>query len=210
MIGSVAAASGEHPLFRTLVVCGASLVGLSCGGRTAADDQPGAGATGVPEPESGRGGTRGAGGRDGKGGTDAVNSAETLCPAACASPAQFFCDDFKAGTNCRCNPDAPRTSKECAVHWDFHCASAAAPSRCTGSIAVGPTFGCRCSRELRPEDCKHTAHFRCDQYQRVALGCRCDPTAPSKPEDCTPPARFSCSEASPPIGCNCVELVPIR
>jgi hypothetical protein len=97
------------------------------------------------------------------------------------------------------------------VHWDFHCASNMAPPLCgRGEIIPRPIYGCRCTHELRPEDCEHTAQFQCERYEPVAYECRCDPAAPAEQNECNPPARFSCYEYLPPVGCSCVELIPIR
>jgi len=195
----------EHPLFRTLVVCGASLVSVGCGGRTSDVDRSSAG--GASEMTGGGGGSSAAAGAPGSG---AQGGAQALCPHSCETYSQFTCDNYQSGTNCRCDAAAPRSSAECDVHWDFRCTSARMPPGCAPLITLGPSFGCRCSYELRPGDCARTSDFQCDQYRPVALGCRCDPTAPSGPADCEPSESFRCEEYDPNVGCRCAHVLPIR
>lgn len=206
----------EHPLFRTLVVCGASLVSAGCGGRTGSDGSASAGWAGI-EVTGGSGGR--SAGQAGEGGLHAGSGsgqgarsgAQGLCPDHCESPSQFTCDDYRAGINCRCNGAAPKNAEACETRWDFRCATSVRPPECgLPTLTLGPTFGCGCSEGLRPEDCARTSQFLCEVYTPIAVGCRCDPEAPSVPEDCPSPARFSCQEYDPDIGCSCWEVLPIR
>jgi hypothetical protein len=193
------ARSKEHPLLRTLVVCGASLVGLGCGGRAESDGKADGGGSAV----AGSGGHAG-----GSGGAGATT---VRCPEQCASPAQFFCDDLSAGINCRCDADAPPSAEACETKWDFSCKSAAIGADCAPFITFGPRLSCECSHErLHPEDCQLTAQFSCAVYYPVAEGCQCNPNAPTGPEECPFGTQYRCEALDPEIGCRCAEIVLIK
>ena len=196
---SMGARSKEHPLLRTLVVCGASLVGLGCGGRAESDGNAQGGGSAVA----------GSGGRAGSSGE--AGATTVRCPEQCSSPAQYVCEDLAAGTNCRCDVDAPRTADACETIWDFSCKSAVIGAHCAPFIAFGPSLSCECSRErLRPEDCQLTAQFSCSVYGPVAEGCQCDPNAPTRPEDCAAGMQYTCHDRDPDIGCRCAEIALIK
>jgi len=201
---------GEHPLFRTLVVYGASLVSLSCGGRASPDDEARAGAAGSGGAGSGTAGSAGVGGAGVSGGGHAGAAGTLVCPQSCVAFAEYVCDDYQAGLGCHCDPGAPSSFRECEVRWDFQCTSSVSPAACGGIISIGNSFGCGCVRSLRPEDCEQPWHFQCDTYYPMGTLCECDPNAPSKPEDCPPPATLICEQKEPPAACHCVESIPIK
>ena len=188
------AKSKEHPLLRTLVVCGASLVGLGCGARTESSGN----AEGGSSAASGQGGV-------------ASGVATVRCPEQCSSPAQYVCDELATGTSCHCDLDAPLRPDACETKWDFTCESVWPNAACEPFIALGPSFACTCSAQrLRPEDCQWTAQFSCSVFQPVAQGCHCDPSAPTGPADCVGRDAYRCYARNPDVGCRCEELTPIK
>jgi hypothetical protein len=187
--------TNEHPLLRTLVVCGASLVGLGCGART----ESGA------ESDGGRATVAGAAAQPGGA------AATVSCPQQCSSPAQFTCDDLSARANCRCDSNAPLSADQCESIWDFSCKLGTTGTDCAPSAALLLSLSCECSTQrLRPEHCPSTAQFTCSVYQPVAEGCRCDPSAPAGPEDCPDWLEYSCYDHNAEIGCRCIEIARIR
>jgi hypothetical protein len=196
-MAAMGASSKEHPLLRTLVVCGASLVGLGCGGRTETSGNADGGRSAV----TGKGDPAGAG---------SAAPTTVRCPEQCSSPAQFVCDDLSTGTNCRCDTGAPLTAAACETIWDFGCESAVIGPDCA-PFALGPRLSCTCSTErLRPQDCLSTAQFHCAVFEPLAEGCHCDTNAPMRPEDCIGRQEYDCYDYNPEIGCRCEEFTPIR
>lgn len=196
---SMGARSTEHPLLKTLVVCGASLVSLGCGGQTAA------------ELNASRGGSAagGAGGHAGAGGQGGGTS--VLCPEHCSSRAQYVCDDLSARTNCRCDAARPIEADDCESTWDFSCQSGVAAPGCAQFIAFSPSFACECLPErLHPEDCDHTAQFTCTAYEPVAQNCQCVPNAPTQPEQCPAGSQYLCHSSDPDVGCQCAVITLIK
>ncbi len=199
----------EHPLFRALVVCGAALTSVGCGGKTGAEEPATGGASG--SGASGGAPAMSGGGYGAVAQAGASGARGVRCPADCESPAQFVCDDYFAGKNCRCKSDGPRSALDCAVEWDFTCAAAQRPSSCGVELVLGPDLDCSCAAgQLHPEDCEHTEQFQCSSYRPYPVGCHCEPNAPLKEEDCTTPARFGCLFYDPPAACSCSEVLPIR
>jgi hypothetical protein len=191
------ARSKEHPLLRTLVVCGASLVGLGCGARTESSGT----AEGGSSAASGQGGYAGGAG----------GAATIRCPEQCSSPAQLVCDDVAKGTNCRCDPDAPLDARACETIWDYGCESATAAPGCAPFIAFSPWISCTCSPDrLRPEDCESPTQFSCPVFEPVADGCYCDASAPRGPADCVGLQEYRCHYYKPDIACRCDKFVPIK
>lgn len=195
---SMGGRTNEHPLLRTLVVCGASLVGLGCGGQAESGS----------DTDGGRATIAGTGGQAGAGGAGAAVS----CPLQCSSPAQFTCDDLSTRANCRCDVNAPLTANDCETIWDFSCKSGATGAECGQSVSLfSLSLSCECSAQaLRPEHCPSTAQFTCSVYEPVADGCWCDPSAPAGPEDCPDWQEYSCYDYDAEIGCRCIEIARIR
>lgn len=193
------AKSTEHPLLRTLVVCGASLVSLGCGGQTGSDGD----ASGGGSAAAGSGGRAGGGGQGG--------GTSVLCPEQCSSPSQFVCDDLSTRTNCRCDAERPLNADACETIWDLSCESAVLSPGCAPFITFGPRYSCECSTQRpHPEDCEHTAQFTCAAYEPVAEGCQCDPNAPTQPEDCAAGLQYRCWSSNPDVGCRCADIALIK
>lgn len=193
------ARSKEHPLLRTLVLCGASLVGLGCGGRAESDTNA----------NGGRASVAGAGGQAaGGGGSGAVS---IRCPEQCESPAQFVCAASATATGCRCDETAPPSAAACETVWDFNCKSLPLAPDCAPLIAFGPSLACTCAEgQLHPEDCERTSQFTCAVYQPAPEGCRCVPDAPQSAQECPAGMQYSCYERDPDIGCSCARIDLIK
>ncbi|HEX2873173.1 MAG TPA: hypothetical protein VHP33_18055 [Polyangiaceae bacterium] len=188
----------EHPLLRTLVVCGASLAGLGCGGRAEADADA-------------SGGRASAGGSGGQAAGSAGAAVSIRCPEQCQSPAQFVCDVASTATGCRCDDQAPLSAAACETIWDFSCKSLALAPDCAPFLGFGPSLSCTCAEgRLHPEDCERTSQFTCSTYGPVADGCQCVLDAPARAEDCPPWTQYSCYKLDPEIGCHCAEIALIK
>lgn len=197
-IRAMGPSSKEHPLLRTLVVCGASLLGLGCGGQAASDGNA----------DGGRASVGGSGGQtSGSGGGAAT---PIRCPEQCQAPAQFVCDDASTATNCRCDDEAPLSQAACETVWDFSCEFLALAPDCAPFLTLNPKLACTCAGgQLHPEDCEYTSQFTCAQYTPVADGCRCDADAPKGAQDCPEGMQYRCYQLNPEVGCSCdkIELI---
>lgn len=197
-IRAMGPSSKEHPLLRTLVVCGASLLGLGCGGQAASDGNA----------DGGRASVGGSGGQtSGSGGGAAT---PIRCPEQCQAPAQFVCDDASTATNCRCDDEAPLSQAACETVWDFSCEFLSLAPDCAPFLTLNPKLACTCADgQLHPEDCEYTSQFTCAQYTPVADGCRCDADAPKGAQDCPEGMQYRCYQLNPEVGCSCdkIELI---
>lgn len=184
--------SKDHPLLRTLVVCGVSLVGLGCGGKAATRDGSEGGAFGSSS-------------------TAPVGGAAAVCPEHCSSPAQYFCDESSTPARCYCDAAAPRAASECVSVWDFSCGSPRIADDCAPFIALGATLSCECSSgRPHPEDCEFSARFRCAAYEPSAVSCACDTGGPIGPADCAPGEQYSCYYREPDVDCRCARIEFIK
>lgn len=189
----------EHPLLRTLVVCGASLAGLGCGGQAEADG----------DASAGRASVAGSGGQSA--GSGGAAAATIRCPEQCRAPAQFTCDVASTALGCRCDEEAPLSAAACETVWDFNCKSLALAPDCAPFIAFRPSLSCSCAPgQIHPEDCERTSQFTCTEYEPVPQGCQCVLDAPKRPEDCPAGMQYSCYKFDPEIGCRCAEIARIK
>jgi hypothetical protein len=171
--------SAQKPLFHVLVTLGISAGLAACGG--------------ISESSAG-----------GSGGTGA--KPEPICPASCASPSQFVCDDASNRASCRCDETRPASAVACADKYQYRC-SADTPADCMGSARTG----CSCDEAaLTPSDCA-PGQFVCEQYYPEAGSCSCDLTRPTSEAACTAPdIYFLCRSSQPYVDCRCVASIPIR
>ena len=176
--------SARNPLFHVLVTLGMSAGLAACAGISESSD--------------------GAGGNGASGGTGA--KPQPICPASCASPSQFVCDDASDRASCRCDETRAASATACADKYQYRC-SADTPADCMGSARTG----CFCDESaLTPSDCA-PGQFACVQYYPEAASCSCDPTRPTSKADCVPPdIYFFCRYSSPDVDCRCVAAIPIK
>lgn len=130
-------------------------------------------------------------------------------PSACATFAQFFCEDYaelkraEPAARCFCDPHAPASAADCTrndyrCEWDF----CEGETECMAGLPR--EAGCTCASG-RP-DCPWQQQA-CESYS-PRQGCVCDPARPLSPDECTYSFQFVCDWRGAKGACQCLDVLP--